>query len=206
MGCGEACPLVPGLRREDWPLKDPKGRPLEEVRSIRDELQDRIEALQARERWGRASASSTSTSRKEGVLFLCTANSARSQMAEVLLERLAGDRFEVHSAGLQPTRVHPLTHEVLRELGLDTSTLHSKSAKQFLAKFTVRYAIIVCEKAAKSCPQLYPFATETLYWPFEDPAAFVGSTREQLERFRFVRDQVDARIHAWLSELGAPMR
>lgn len=140
------------------------------------------------------------------VLFLCTANSARSQMAEVLLRRLAPERFMVHSAGLRPTEVHPLTHQVLRELGLDTTHLRSKGVNEFLGKVTVNYAIIVCEKAAESCPRIYPFALNTLYWPFEDPAGFDGTRGDQLSRFRETRDGIDARLHDWLSELEAAER
>ena len=124
-------------------------------------------------------------------------------MAEVLLRRLSGERFDVYSAGLRPTEIHPLTHEVLSELGLDTTALRAKGVKQFIGKVTVHYAIIVCEQTAAECPRIYPFALQTLYWPFEDPAAFEGSRSEQLRKFRDVRDQIDARLHAWVAELGA---
>lgn len=135
------------------------------------------------------------------VLFLCTGNSARSQMGEAILRAKAGDRFEAASAGLEPKGVNPLTLRVLEELRVPTDDLRSKPSSQFLGKVAVRYAIIVCEKANQSCPHIYPFATRTLYWPFEDPAAFEGTAEERLEKFRQVRDQITARIDEWLSEV-----
>jgi arsenate reductase (thioredoxin) len=139
-------------------------------------------------------------SRKPLVLFLCTGNSCRSQMAEAILRTRAGDRFEVASAGLDPKGVHPLTVQVLSEAGFDTRGLHSKSASEFLAKASVRFAIVVCEQANQQCPRIYPFATRTLYWPFDDPAAFVGPATETIEKFREVRDQIAAHIDQWLAE------
>ena len=120
----------------------------------------------------------------------------------MLLRRQAPERFLVHCAGLRPTQVHPFTHQVLREIGLDTMTLRSKGVDEFLGKVSVNYAIIVCERAAESCPRIYPLAFQTVYWPFEDPAAFEGSQVELLDRFRVVRDQIDARLHDWVAELS----
>ncbi len=138
-------------------------------------------------------------SHKPLVLFLCTGNSARSQMAEAILRDRAGDRFDVASAGLHPTSVNPMTVRVLNEIGLPTDGLRAKASGDFLAKVSVRFAVIVCEQAQRSCPKIYPFANRTLYWPFEDPAAFVGSDEEKLARFRDVRDQISARIEEWLA-------
>jgi arsenate reductase len=136
---------------------------------------------------------------KPRVLFLCTGNSARSQMAEAILRRHADDRFEACSAGLRPrSEIHPLTLRVLNEVGLDTEGLCTKAVEIYLAKVPVQHAVIVCEKAQESCPRIYPFAMETLYWPFEDPAAFEGSEEERLEKFRDVRDAIDERITTWL--------
>jgi arsenate reductase len=135
------------------------------------------------------------------VLFLCTQNAARSQMAEALLRHYAGERFEVRSAGLAPTRVHPLTCAVLAEIGLDPQDLYAKSLELFLARVPVTYAIIVCAPAEDACPSLYPFAFQTLYWPFDDPTQASGSTEERLQTFRRVRDQIDHRIRAWLDTL-----
>lgn len=133
------------------------------------------------------------------VLFLCTGNSARSQMAEALLRHRAGDRFEVHSAGLEPKSVHPLTLKVLQERGLETSGLQSKGLSGYLGKVAVRHAIVVCEHAQQNCPRLFPFSTRTHYWPFEDPAAFEGAEDERLRKFREVLELIDQRIGRWLS-------
>ena len=139
---------------------------------------------------------------RERVLFPCAHNAARSQMAEALLRHHAGDRFEVISAGLEPTEIHPLTLRVLAEDSIETQDLRVEGLDRYMAKTTVQYAIVVCEKTQAKCPRLYPFARQTLYWPFEDPAAFIGSPKEQLEKFREVRDQIDQRVRGWLSELS----
>lgn len=138
---------------------------------------------------------------RQRVLFLCAHNAARSQIAEAMLRRHAGDRFEVVSAGLEPTEIHPLTLRVLQEEGIGTQDLRAEGLDRYMAKTTVRYAIIVCERTQAMCPRLYPFAQQVLYWPFEDPAAFDGPPAEQLEKFREVRDQIEARLLAWLSEV-----
>jgi arsenate reductase len=135
---------------------------------------------------------------KPRVLFICVHNAARSQMAEAFLRKYGHDRFEVASAGFEPTEVHPLTRTVLAEVGIDTSGLHAKGVQDFLAKVSVRYAIIVCARAEKHCPKIYPFAGETMQWAFDDPAAYAGSPERQLEKFRQVRDQIEARIREWL--------
>lgn len=132
------------------------------------------------------------------VLFLCTHNAARSQMAEALLRKHAGERFDVASAGLEPTAVHPLTIRAMHEIGLDISGQRSKGLDEFLGKATVQIAIIVCEQAQKNCPRIFPFAMQCICWPFEDPAACNGTEAEQLQRFRDVRDQIEARILEWL--------
>ena len=137
---------------------------------------------------------------RQRVLFLCAHNAARSQMAEAFLRHHGGERFEALSAGLEPTEVHPLTLRVLEEEGIDTTALRVEGLERYLAKTTVHYAIVVCEKTQEKCPRLYPFAQQTLYWPFEDPSAFQGSSVEQLEKFREVRDQIEDRVLAWLKE------
>lgn len=119
-------------------------------------------------------------------------------MAEALLRKHAGERFDAVSAGLEPTEVHPLTRAVLAEVGIDASALRTKGVNDFLAKVAIRHAIIVCAQAEAECPKIYPFASETLYWAFDDPAAFEGSPELQLAKFRRVRDEIDARVQAWL--------
>jgi arsenate reductase (thioredoxin) len=138
---------------------------------------------------------------KPRVLFVCTHNAARSQMAEVLLRHAAGERFDVLSAGHSPTEVHPLTRQVLADIGLDSSGLHAKGLDLFLAKVSITYAIIVCDQAEDDCPRLYPFALQTLYWPFDDPTQAEGSMAERLHAFRTVRDQIQRRIEQWLDAL-----
>jgi len=140
--------------------------------------------------------------RKKGVLFLCTHNAARSQMAEALLRSLAADRFEVASAGLQPTSVHALTRQVLGEAGLDVSGLRAKGVNEFLGKASVQYAIFVCSEDEWQCPRLFPFAVTALRWPFEDPLQVSGTEAERLAAFRYVRDAIEARLRKWLGKLG----
>jgi len=137
---------------------------------------------------------------KERVLFLCTGNSARSQMAEALLRKMAGDRFEVHSAGLDPSVIHPMTIQVLQEIGIDASGQYAKPLTTYLGKVHFSYLITVCSKAEQRCP-IFPGIGQRLHWPFDDPAAFEGSEQDKLEFFRQVRDQIEIRIRQWLFEL-----
>jgi arsenate reductase len=140
---------------------------------------------------------------KPQVLFLCTHNTARSQMAEALVKKYAGDRFEVYSAGFEPTDLNPFTRKVLEEVGLDLSSQYSKSVKEYLGKINFAYVIIVCDRAEETCPTAFPsISQQRLFWPFEDPVAFKGTEKEKLAKFREIRDQIDARIRQWLSELA----
>jgi arsenate reductase len=133
------------------------------------------------------------------VLFLCTGNSCRSQMAEGLLRHHAGDRFVVHSAGTDPaTAVHPLAVRVMGELGIDISEQRPKGVKEFLGQFPIRYLIIVCGGADESCPRVFPGVLHRLFWPFDDPAQLTGDDEEVLAGFRRVRDQIDEQLRAWL--------
>ncbi|MEA4909203.1 MAG: arsenate reductase ArsC [Anaerolineaceae bacterium] len=140
---------------------------------------------------------------KTRVLFLCTGNTARSQMAEGLLRKYAGDQFEVHSAGLEPGVIHPLTIQVLEEAGIDASEHYSKGLTFYLSRMRFGYLITVCDQADKNCP-VFPGMGVRLHWHFEDPAAGEGSDAEKLARFRQVRDQIDAQVCAWLAEQGVP--
>ena len=135
------------------------------------------------------------------VLFLCTGNSARSIMAEALLRYYAPDRFEVYSAGLEPKGINPYTIQVLKEIGLDVSGGRSKDVMEFLGKVHMGYVITVCSNAEERCP-IFPFGTQRLHWPFEDPAAFRGTGEEKLAKFREVRDLIHQSILAWLREQG----
>ena len=137
------------------------------------------------------------------VLFLCTGNSARSQMAEALLRHHAGDRFDIHSAGLNPQGIHPLTIQVMQEIGLSLAGHRSKSVDEYLGKFPVRYAITVCENAERECPRLWPFAVNHISWRFADPVATEASSGDQLSRFRETRDAINLQIQQWLNDQTA---
>lgn len=126
------------------------------------------------------------------VLFLCTHNSARSQMAEGLLRHLAGERFEVHSAGTEATHVRPLAVAAMAEVGVDISGQESKTLQQYLGE-PFEYVVTVCDDANESCP-VFPGAKERLHWSFEDPSKATGSEEERLAMFRRVRDEIQARI------------
>lgn len=137
---------------------------------------------------------------KSNVLFLCTGNSCRSQMAEGLLRAHGGDAFEVHSAGTEPAEsVHPLAIEVMAEKGMDIGSQRPKGVAEFLGRLPVRHLIIVCEGANESCPRIFPGMMNRHFWPFEDPAAFRGSPEATKAKFRAVRDQIESRIKEWLS-------
>jgi arsenate reductase (thioredoxin) len=138
---------------------------------------------------------------KPVVLFLCTGNTARSQMAEAFLKKYAGERFEVHSAGYAPKPINPYTIKVMEEAGFDLSGQHAKGVRDFLGKKDIRFLIIVCDQAEKTCPKVFPGVLARLFWPFEDPAAFAGTEAEKLAKFRAIRDQINHRIQAWLQEL-----
>jgi arsenate reductase (thioredoxin) len=126
------------------------------------------------------------------VLFLCTHNSARSQMAEGLLRHLAGDRFEAHSAGTEATRVRPLAVRAMGEMGVDISGQESKTLDRYL-KEPFDYVITVCDDANEACP-FFPEAANRLHWSFEDPSKAEGSEEERLAVFRSVRDRIRQRI------------
>jgi arsenate reductase len=136
---------------------------------------------------------------KQNILVLCTGNSCRSQMAEGFFRKLAGDRFNVYSAGTDPRReVHPLAIEVMDEVGIDVSEQRPKDLKEFLGRLQVRYLVVVCSGADESCPRIFPGLSERLYWPFDDPAKFDGPPEETIAEFRRVRDEIRERIVQWL--------
>jgi len=129
---------------------------------------------------------------RQRVLFLCTHNSARSQMAEGLLRHLAGDRFEVHSAGTEATSVRPEAISAMSEVGVDVSNQESKTLERYL-KESFEYVITVCDAANEACP-VFPGARRRLHWSFEDPSQATGTEEERLDRFRSVRDEIRERI------------
>ncbi|HSV85417.1 MAG TPA: arsenate reductase ArsC, partial [Levilinea sp.] len=108
--------------------------------------------------------------RKTKVLFLCTGNSARSQMGEAMLRKYAGSRFDILSAGLEPGVINPYTVRVLAEAGIDASAQYAKPLSNFVGKVHFDYLITVCSQAEEKCP-IFPGMGIRLHWPFEDPAA-----------------------------------
>lgn len=135
------------------------------------------------------------------VLFLCTGNSSRSQMAEGWLRHLAGDRYTSLSAGARPAGfVHPLAVEAMREAGIDISQQTSKSIRDFLppAEIVPDVVIGVCAAADGECP-VFPGSVQRLHWPFDDPSLVSGTPERQLDEFRRVRDEIRAAIERWLS-------
>jgi arsenate reductase len=137
---------------------------------------------------------------KTRVLFLCTHNSARSQMAEGLLRDLAGDQFEVMSAGTEATHVRPLAVRAMEEIGVDISGQESKTLDRYLDQ-PFDYVITVCDDANEACP-FFPGAQSRLHWSFEDPSRAEGSEEERLELLRRVRDGIKDRVQAELVNGG----
>lgn len=134
-------------------------------------------------------------SRPQRVLFLCTHNSARSQMAEALLRHIGGGRFEVASAGTEATRVHPLAARAMRDVGIDISTARSKHLSEFLGE-DFDYVITVCDSVNETCP-VFPGAPQRIHWPFPDPSAAEGSDDERYRAFTRVRDEISQRLRTW---------
>ena len=138
----------------------------------------------------------------ESVLFLCTGNTARSQMAEAFLRKYAGKHLKAYSAGLKPGVINPYAERVMREIGIDLSGQYSKSVKEYLGKMTFAYLITVCVDAEANCPTTFPGIGQWLSWAFDDPAAVEGPEEEKLRKFREVRDQIEKRIKLWLEQKG----
>lgn len=130
------------------------------------------------------------------VLFLCTGNSCRSQMAEGWLRHLAGGRFDVLSAGTNPVGVNPQAIEVMEEVGIDISRHRSKHVVEVQGR-RLHYVITVCDHAKASCPT-EPRGDVRIHWSFDDPAHAQGSVRERLRVFRRVRDEIGEQIQGWL--------
>jgi len=136
-------------------------------------------------------------SEKQRVLILCTGNSARSQMAEGLLRHEHGDRFEVASAGVEPTHVRPEAIEAMRELGVDISGHRSKSVDEFAGQ-PFDYVITVCDNANELCPA-FPAETKRIHWSLDDPAAVRGDAATKIEAFRRVREQLRDRLQVFVA-------
>ena len=136
---------------------------------------------------------------KPRVLFLCTHNSARSQMAQAFLRKYGGDLFEAHSAGLEPTDIHPLTLEVMQEVGVDllSEGHRSKGLDEYFMKVHVGYLITVCASAEAKCP-IFPGVSVREYWGFDDPAAYEGTHEVRLAKFREIRDEIEDWVRTFI--------
>ena len=129
---------------------------------------------------------------KPKVLFLCTGNSARSQMAEGYLRSVAGERFDAMSAGIAPKGLNPLAVTAMREIGIDVSSQRSKDVMEFLGT-PVQCVVTVCSNARERCP-VFPATVKFMHWDLDDPAAVQGTEEEKLAAFRKVRDEIVAHI------------
>ena len=134
---------------------------------------------------------------KQRVLFICTHNSARSQMAEGFLRSIAGDHYDVFSAGTEATRVRPEAIAVMREIGVDISGQESKTLHRYLPE-RWDYVITVCDDANESCP-VFPGTADRSHWSFPDPSKATGTDEERLAVFRDVRDQIARRIRTFVA-------
>ena len=145
---------------------------------------------------------------KTRVLFLCTHNSARSQMAEGMLRDLAGDRFEAYSAGIAPTEeIHPCAVEAMEEVGIDITAQHPKGLRIYMGKQGFKSLIIVCARAEERCPKTFPGVGTTFTWIFEDPRREEDIPYDSmLERFRAVRDEIELKIEDWLERPEEELR
>ena len=132
---------------------------------------------------------------KKRVLFLCTGNSARSQMAEGLLRKMAGDKYEVFSAGTHAKGLHPLAVEAMRAIDIDISMQTSKNVRVFDGQ-SFDYVITVCDRARQACP-VFP-GSMPIHWGFDDPAEASGPRDSQLETFRRVRDEISHRLRLFV--------
>lgn len=140
---------------------------------------------------------------KTKVLFLCTGNSARSQMAEAYLRHYAGDQYEAHSAGLNPQGINPYTVRVMAEAGINLDDQSSKSVNEYLGWVNFGWLITVCSHAEKNCPKTFLGVSNRLHWnDLDDPAAFDGSDEETVQQFRQTRDQIAEHVRDWLAEQG----
>jgi arsenate reductase len=133
------------------------------------------------------------------VLFLSSANSARSQMAEAFLRALAGEAFEAFSAGTVPRDVDPLAVAVMAERGIDIAEQRPKGLQEFMGKAQFEFLITVCDRAEKECP-LFPGPGAREFWPLEDPGRVEGNAEERLVQFREARDSIEARVRRFLVE------
>ena len=135
---------------------------------------------------------------KTKVLFLCTGNSCRSQMAEGFLREYGGDAYDAHSAGTKPSMVNPLAVRAMSEVGIDISGHRSKNVAEYLGQH-FPFVITVCDNAKEHCP-IFPGPCVREHWPFDDPAEAQGSEEERMEFFCRVRDEIAARVREFVAK------
>jgi arsenate reductase len=119
-------------------------------------------------------------------------------MAEAFLRKYGGDKYEAFSAGLEPAGIHPLAGRVMDEIGIDISGQKSKSLSEYIGKLHFGYLITVCSNADKNCPTTFVGFGQRLHWNIDDPAAFVGTEGERLQKFREIRDQIRLEVQTWV--------
>jgi len=138
---------------------------------------------------------------KKSVLFVCIHNSARSQMAEEILRKIAGDKYDVESAGLEPGKLNPIVVEVLKEEGIDISGKETKAVFELFKKGNrYNYVITVCDEAsAERCP-IFPGLSQRYHWGFTDPSKFEGTLEEKLIQTRKVKEEIRQQITSWLKK------
>jgi len=189
----EQCPVIfpSALKILSWPFDDPSAfvgkeeEKLQEFRRIRDEI-DKIA-----QKWVSEIQHTLAAERKK-VLFLCTHNSARSQMAESLMNTMMGDMYDAQSAGIEPGKLNPYVVRAMAEEDIDIASNRSKGVEEFINQ-DFDFVVTVCDKAGEACPW-FPGAKTTLHQSFPDPSTFTGTDEEIMERVRQVRDQ----IKVWL--------
>lgn len=138
---------------------------------------------------------------KQKVLFVCIHNSARSQMAEAFLGEMAGDQYEVESAGIEPGTLNPLVVKVMQEEGIDISQNETKSVFDFFREGKLyHYVITVCDEAAAGKCPIFPGVSKKLHWFFKDPSALSGSKEEKLAEVRKIRDAIKERVRQFVRE------
>ncbi len=135
---------------------------------------------------------------KTRVLFLCTGNSCRSQMAEGFLRAYGGDTYEAHSAGTRPSALNPLAVAVMREVGIDIAGQHSKDVSTYASQ-NFALVITVCDNAREQCP-IFPGPCAREHWPFADPADAAGTEEQRRAVFRKVRDEIAARVRSFVDQ------
>ncbi|MCX7974540.1 MAG: arsenate reductase ArsC [Candidatus Aminicenantes bacterium] len=143
--------------------------------------------------------------KKKRVLFVCVNNSARSQMAEAFFNHLASEDYEAMSAGLEPGELNPLAVEVMKEVGIDISQNKTKSVFELYRRGELfAYVIAVCDaQAAEKCPNFPGLLTQTIFWNIEDPASFIGTYEEKLNKMRQIRDLLKTKVESFLQSLRA---